>query len=125
MPSNSETWVTLAFAGSVAVDAEYPHMLVVHLTQGGTLLPDRDYYLADTPAYREFRTRYEDYEEKERKRLLLRLWLAVPGSRPLPASYETLFGSIEPGAVRGGLPSREGWRDVTQLRARRARAARH
>ena len=68
------------------------------------------------------RTRYDDYEEKDRKRLLLRLWLAVPGSRPLPTSYETLFGSIEPGAVRGGLPSREGWRDVTQLRARRARA---
>jgi hypothetical protein len=71
------------------------------------------------------RTHYDDYEEKERKRLLLRLWLAVPGSRPLPDSYETLFGSIEPGAVRGGLPSREGWRDVTQLRAHRARAVQH
>ncbi len=68
------------------------------------------------------RTRYDDYEEKGRKRLLLRLWLAVPGSRPLPESYETVFGSIEPGAVRGGLPSREGWRDVTQLRARKATA---
>jgi hypothetical protein len=70
------------------------------------------------------RTRYDDYEEQERKRLLLRLWLAVPGSRPLPDSYETLFGSIEPGAVRGGLPSRDGWRDVTQFRVRRAHAAR-
>ena len=69
------------------------------------------------------RTRYDDHEEMDRKRLLLRLWLAVPGSRPLPAGYALLFGSIEAGALRGGVPAREGWRDVTQLRARR-RAAR-
>jgi hypothetical protein len=43
------------------------------------------------------RTRYDDYEEPERKRLLLRLWLAVPGSRPLPAGYELVFGNIEAG----------------------------
>ena len=43
------------------------------------------------------RTRYDDYEEPERKRLLLRLWLAVPGSRPLPAGYELVFGGIEAG----------------------------
>jgi hypothetical protein len=66
------------------------------------------------------RTHYDDYPEKDRKRLLLRLWLAVPGSRPLPKGYELLFGNIEAGAVRGGVPSREGWRDVTQLRARKA-----
>lgn len=67
------------------------------------------------------RTRYDDHPEKGRKRLLLRLWLAVPGSRPLPRGYELLFGNIEAGAVRGGVPAREGWRDVTQLRARKAR----
>ena len=66
------------------------------------------------------RSRYDDFPEKDRKRLLLRLWLAVPGSRPLPGGYELLFGSIDAGAVRGGVPAREGWRDVTQLRARRA-----
>ena len=65
------------------------------------------------------RTNYEDYDGADKRRLLLRLWLAVPGSRPLPAGYETLFGSIEAGAVRGGVPSRDGWRDVTQLRARK------
>ena len=65
------------------------------------------------------RTRYDDFEEKEKKRLLLRLWLAVPGSRPLPPGYELLFGSIEAGAVRGGVASKEGWRDVNQYRARR------
>jgi hypothetical protein len=68
------------------------------------------------------RTRYDDHEEKDKKRLLLRLWLAVPGSRPLPAGYELLFGSIEAGAVRGGVASTEGWRDVNQLRERQRAA---
>ena len=68
------------------------------------------------------RTNYEDYPEKERKRLLLRLWLAVPGSRPLPKGYELLFGDIEAGALRGGVPSREGWRFVTEWRARKGAA---
>jgi TfdA family taurine catabolism dioxygenase TauD len=69
------------------------------------------------------RTRYDDYAEQDRKRLLLRLWLAVPGSRPLPKGYELVFGSTEAGAVRGGVPARAGWRDVTQLRARKAAAS--
>jgi Taurine catabolism dioxygenase TauD, TfdA family len=37
------------------------------------------------------------------KRLLLRLWLAMPNSRPLPDDYEVLFGHTEPGALRGGI----------------------
>ncbi len=65
------------------------------------------------------RTRYDDYEESDRKRLLLRLWLSVPGARPLPDGWELLFGTTEPGVVRGGVPSKEGWRDVNELRARR------
>jgi hypothetical protein len=66
------------------------------------------------------RTQYVDYPEEERKRLLLRLWLSVPGSRPLPKGYEVVFGSTEAGAVRGGVPCREGWwRDVTQFREKR------
>ncbi|OGA21530.1 MAG: hypothetical protein A3I02_13360 [Betaproteobacteria bacterium RIFCSPLOWO2_02_FULL_67_26] len=69
------------------------------------------------------RTRYDDYAEQHRKRLLLRLWLAVPGSRPLPGGYELLFGGIEAGAVRGGVPARDGWRDVGQYRALRCKAA--
>lgn len=38
-----------------------------------------------------------------RKRLLLRLWLAVPNSRALPDNYKVLFGETEPGALRGGI----------------------
>ena len=30
-------------------------------------------------------------------------WLAVPGAQPLPASFETYFGDVRAGAVRGGL----------------------
>jgi len=48
------------------------------------------------------RTAFEDYEEPERKRHLLRLWLAPPGARPLPEVYAERFGSITPGD-RGGV----------------------
>ncbi|MGH8664547.1 MAG: TauD/TfdA family dioxygenase [Burkholderiales bacterium] len=65
------------------------------------------------------RTSFEDYAEPERKRLLLRLWLSVPGSRPLPQGYELMFGRIGAGEIRGGVACRDGWRDVTQFRARR------
>ena len=65
------------------------------------------------------RTSFEDYAEPERKRLLLRLWLSVPGSRPLPQGYELVFGRVGAGEIRGGVTCRDGWRDVTQLRALR------
>jgi hypothetical protein len=69
------------------------------------------------------RTDYIDHPEIERKRLLLRLWLAVPGSRPLPKDYDLLFGNTEAGALRGGVPCSEGWRFVTEWRTRKRAAA--
>jgi hypothetical protein len=39
------------------------------------------------------RTAFEDYPEPERKRHLLRLWLAPPNARPLPEVYAERFGS--------------------------------
>ena len=48
------------------------------------------------------RTAFEDYEEPERKRHLLRLWLAPAGARPLPEVYAERFGSTTPGD-RGGV----------------------
>lgn len=66
------------------------------------------------------RTSFIDYPEEDKKRLLLRLWLSVPGARPLPQGYEEVFGNIERGMVRGGVPCNEGWwRDVTQFRKKR------
>lgn len=48
------------------------------------------------------RTSFEDWPEPEKKRHLLRLWLAVPGARPLPAIYAERFGKIDIGD-RGGI----------------------
>jgi Taurine catabolism dioxygenase TauD, TfdA family len=48
------------------------------------------------------RTAFEDYPEPERKRHLLRLWLAPPSARRLPDVYAERFGSITPGN-RGGV----------------------
>jgi Taurine catabolism dioxygenase TauD, TfdA family len=49
------------------------------------------------------RTAYEDAPEPDHDRLLFRLWLAPPNSRPLPEGFEVLWGSIKGGAVRGGI----------------------
>ena len=49
------------------------------------------------------RTPYEDYPEPERKRHLLRLWLAPPNARPLAPAIAERFGNIEPGTPRGGI----------------------
>jgi hypothetical protein len=48
------------------------------------------------------RTAFEDWPEPERKRHLLRLWLAVPGARPLPKIYAERFGQVDIGD-RGGI----------------------
>jgi hypothetical protein len=48
------------------------------------------------------RTGFTDWPEPERKRHLLRLWLAVPGARPLPPVYLERYGSIDIGD-RGGI----------------------
>ena len=48
------------------------------------------------------RTGFEDWPEPERRRHLLRLWLSVPGDRPLPEVFATRFGSVEIGN-RGGI----------------------
>ncbi len=36
-------------------------------------------------------------------RLLLRLWLSMPNSRPLPKGHAVLWGATDPGAPRGGI----------------------
>ena len=48
------------------------------------------------------RTAFEDWPEPERKRHLLRLWLAAPGARPLPPAYAERYGSVTIGD-RGGI----------------------
>lgn len=48
------------------------------------------------------RTDYEDWQEPEKKRHLLRLWVSPTGARPLPQSFATRYGSLTPGD-RGGI----------------------
>ena len=48
------------------------------------------------------RTAFEDWDEPAKRRYLLRLWLAVPGARPLPPVFTQRYGSIEIGD-RGGI----------------------
>ncbi len=48
------------------------------------------------------RTAFTDWPEPHRKRHLLRLWLAVPGDRPLPDCFSSRYGSVEIGN-RGGV----------------------
>jgi hypothetical protein len=48
------------------------------------------------------RTAYEDWLDAERKRHLLRLWLAPAGARLLPPVFTECYGDITPGD-RGGI----------------------
>lgn len=49
------------------------------------------------------RTNFEDFEEPEKKRHLLRLWLSIPQGQRLPPLWKEYFGDIEAGSVRGGV----------------------
>ncbi|MBP0446043.1 TauD/TfdA family dioxygenase [Roseomonas sp. SSH11] len=53
------------------------------------------------------RTAYADDAASGASRVLMRIWLATPNSRALPAGHAVQWGSTAPGAVRGGaLPGR-------------------
>jgi hypothetical protein len=54
------------------------------------------------------RTAFDDHEETDRKRHLLRMWLSVPNSRPLSDALSTIYQDRKGGEVRGGFPSRTG-----------------
>jgi hypothetical protein len=49
------------------------------------------------------RSHYEDGDNADQDRLLLRLWLATPNSRALPEGYLPIWGTVEPGVARGGI----------------------
>jgi hypothetical protein len=48
------------------------------------------------------RTAYADDAAAGAHRVLLRVWLAVPGSRALPDGHRVQWGAVEAGALRGG-----------------------
>jgi len=49
------------------------------------------------------RSAYEDWPEPERRRHLLRLWLATPGGRPLPDAYLDRYVGLKPGQRPSGI----------------------
>ncbi|ETS86109.1 hypothetical protein PFICI_04134 [Pestalotiopsis fici W106-1] len=48
------------------------------------------------------RTSFEDFENPDQKRHLMRLWLSIPISMPLPAEWAEYWGDVRAGSVRGG-----------------------
>jgi len=55
------------------------------------------------------RTAFEDWPEPERRRHLLRLWLAPAGAQPLPPVFAQRFGTVTPGERGGVEVPRERW----------------
>jgi hypothetical protein len=49
------------------------------------------------------RTAFEDDPSSNRDRLLLRVWLSMPNSRPLPVHHGVLWRSTDAGTLRGGI----------------------
>jgi hypothetical protein len=49
------------------------------------------------------RTAFRDHPEVERRRHLLRLWLAPANGRALPLVFQERYGSITRGTRRGGI----------------------
>lgn len=49
------------------------------------------------------RAGFTDSDEDEEKRCLFRVWLSVPNSRPLVDEFSDNYGSVEAGAIRGGM----------------------
>jgi alpha-ketoglutarate-dependent taurine dioxygenase len=68
------------------------------------------------------RTPFEDFDEADRKRHLLRLWLAVPDSQPLPADWAEYFIDTRPGSVRGGLRGSHSTAEFAAYEERQAKA---
>lgn len=68
------------------------------------------------------RTRFEDYSEPDRRRLLFRIWIAPPNSVRLPDSWANFFGSTEPGAVRGGIRGHNHGEICKQFEERQAKS---
>jgi|TARA_B110000495_G_scaffold65237_1_gene55504 alpha-ketoglutarate-dependent taurine dioxygenase len=51
------------------------------------------------------RNAFQDHKTIARRRHLLRIWLAMPNSRPLDPAFLANYGAVEAGAIRGGMHS--------------------
>jgi hypothetical protein len=80
-----------------------------------------DIQLLDNHVAYHGRTHYEDGDGADEDRLLLRLWLATPNSRTLPAGYAPIWGATAPGVPRGGIAQASGDSIVDVARSGRDR----
>jgi hypothetical protein len=86
----------------VAAVAAEPQMWIERRFEAGTM------WFVNNQTVLHMRTEFTDHDDPAMKRHLLRIWLSLPNSRPLPDSFATFFHNTEAGAVRGGYPSRNG-----------------
>lgn len=49
------------------------------------------------------RNEFEDFDDLDQRRHLLRIWLSMPNSRPLHPDFAGNYGATEAGAIRGGM----------------------
>ncbi|QDU43783.1 Taurine catabolism dioxygenase TauD, TfdA family [Symmachiella dynata] len=84
----------LAYLEETAAD---PQLHVTFRQQAGDLL-----FLNNWVTFHR-RDEFQDAEELELRRHLLRIWLAVPNSRPLDPLFEANYGATAAGAIRGGM----------------------
>jgi hypothetical protein len=84
----------------VAAVAAEPQTWVERRFEAGTV------WFVNNQTIFHMRTEFTDHDDPARKRHLLRVWLSLPNTRELPASFASFFGDISAGAVRGGYPSR-------------------
>jgi Taurine catabolism dioxygenase TauD, TfdA family len=79
-----------------------------------TLAPGEMYFLNNYTILHA-RTAFDDYEEEDRRRHLLRLWLEVPGMRPIHP-HINLFDGKGIAPVAGRTPTYD-WKDLTTTRS--------
>ena len=65
--------------------------------------PDSDIVLLNNWVTLHRRHEFEDHDDPQLRRHLLRVWLAMPNSRPLDPLFRDNYGATEAGAIRGGM----------------------
>ena len=70
----------------------------------GFLMRPGDIQFANNYSVLHSRSTYEDWDEPDRKRHILRIWICPPNSRELPPTFKARYRSVAPGAARGWIP---------------------
>lgn len=106
-------WEALDLLEQLMADPRFCYRM--HLEQG-------DLQLVNNCVIVHSRTPFEDFEEPDQKRHLLRLWLAVPNSQALSAGFAEYFIDTRANSVRGGLRGSQSTAQFAAFEARQAAA---